>query len=67
MTSVSRAPGLRVIARQSVETIPGGTRATLSLGFEGLLAGHLARLTKTTNERFLDLEVAGLKSRSEQL
>lgn len=66
MTSVSRAPGVRVIARQEVEAIPGGTRATLSLAFEGMLAGLLGALTGRINERYLDLEAAGLKSRCEE-
>ena len=66
MTSVSRAPGIRVIARQEVEAIPGGARATLSLAFEGLLAGLLGVLTRRINERYLALEAAGLKSRCEQ-
>jgi uncharacterized protein YndB with AHSA1/START domain len=66
MTSVSRAPGVRVIARQEVESAPGGgSRATLSLAFEGLLARPLAALTSRTNRRYLDLEAAGLKTRCE--
>ena len=66
MTSVSRAPGVRLIARQEVEAIPGGTRATLSLTFEGMLAGLLAALTRKINERYLDLEAAGLRARCEE-
>jgi uncharacterized protein YndB with AHSA1/START domain len=66
MTSVSRAPGVRVIARQEVESVQGGTRATLSLAFEGFLAGLLGLLTGRINERYLNLEAAGLKSRCER-
>ena len=59
------APGIRVVARHGVEPIAGGTRATLSLQYYGLLGGLLARMTKGITERYLALEANGLKARSE--
>ena len=64
-TSVSGGPGFRVVARHSVEPSPGGSRATLSLEFQGLFGGLFGRLTKDLNERYLALEAEGLKARSE--
>jgi hypothetical protein len=64
-TWVSSAPGMRVVARHSVEKIPSGSRATLSLELQGLLGGMFGRLTKDITERYLAFEARGLKARSE--
>ena len=64
-TWVSRAPALRVFAHHFVEPQGTGTRATLSLRYEGFLGKAMARMTRDITERYLDLEAAGLKSRSE--
>jgi carbon monoxide dehydrogenase subunit G len=64
-TWVSSGPGVRVIARHSVEALGEGSRATLSLRFAGVLAGLLAYLTRGLNNRYLALEAKGLKQRSE--
>ena len=64
-TWVSTGPGVRVIARHWVEPWNAGSRATLSLRFEGILAGLFARLTRDLNNRYLALEAKGLKQRSE--
>jgi hypothetical protein len=61
----SRAPGLLVTARHSVEARNGGCRATLALEFSGLLGGFWARLTNKVNMRYLHMEATGLKQRSE--
>lgn len=60
-----RAPGIRVIALHSAEAIGSGSRVTLSLRYEGLLAKLLARLTRNLTNRYLAMEASGLKSRSE--
>lgn len=62
---VTKGPGVRAIARHGVEAIEGGCRATLSLEFAGPLGGAIGRLTSGLNERYLALEAAGLKKRSE--
>jgi hypothetical protein len=62
---VSTAPGLRVIANHAVAPIGGGTRATLSLRYEGLLGRLMARLTRAITLRYLDMEAEGLKRQSE--
>jgi uncharacterized membrane protein len=61
----NRAPGIRVIAHHAAEPIPTGTRATLSLRYEGFLARWLARLTRNITNRYLAMEAFGLKARAE--
>ncbi len=62
---ITRGPGVQVIARHGVKATAGGSRVTLSLEFTGALGGVIGRLTKGLNERYLALEAAGLKKRSE--
>ena len=62
----SVAPGLRVYGSHSAEAIPGGTRATLSLHYEGLLGRLLGRLTAGITNRYIEMEATGLKRRSEE-
>jgi uncharacterized protein YndB with AHSA1/START domain len=64
-TWVSSAPGLRVVARHSVEPIVTRSRATLSLELQGLLGALFGEMTKGITERYLAFEAAGLKARSE--
>ena len=54
-----------VIAKYGVERSGAGTRATLSLRFDGIFGGLVARLTRDLNEGYLKLEAEGLKARSE--
>jgi hypothetical protein len=64
-TWVNTAPGIRVVGHHAVEPRGAGSRATLSLEFQGLLGGVLARLTKGITERYIAMEAKGLKARSE--
>lgn len=64
-TWVNAAPGLRVVANHSIETTEAGSRAILSLDFQGLFGGLLGRMTKRITERYLAQEAEGLKARSE--
>jgi uncharacterized protein YndB with AHSA1/START domain len=64
-TWVTRSPGVRVTARHGVEANQGGSRATLSLQFSGLLGPLVACLTRGLTERYLCLEARGLRERSE--
>lgn len=61
----NRAPGIRVVARHHAEPTPKGSRATLSLRYEGFLAKVLAFVTRGITNRYLQLEATGLKRRSE--
>src|SRR5262249_20989040 len=62
---VTKSPGVLATARHAVEPIPTGTRARLSVQFEGWLSGLIAMLFgKLTNE-YLAMEAQGLKARSE--
>ncbi len=63
-TWVTGGPGIRAVAEHSVEPIDRGSRVTLSVRFEGLLASLAARLTRDLNRRYLELEAAGLRERS---
>jgi len=64
-TWVTHSPGVTATARHVVEPIPRGTRATLSVQFDGLAAPIVAWLTRKLNDRYLALEAAGLKKRAE--
>ena len=64
-TWTTGSPGVRVIAHHLVEPTGHGSRATLSLQFGGLLGPLVARITSGLNNRYLSLEAAGLKRRSE--
>jgi hypothetical protein len=61
----NRAPGIKVIAHHYAEPTATGSRATLSLRYEGFLAGLLARLTRGITNRYLHMEASGLKARAE--
>ena len=65
-TWVTGSPGVHVTASHRVEPHAGGSRATLSVTFAGVLGPLVGRLTRTLNERYLALEAAGLKERSER-
>jgi hypothetical protein len=60
-----RSPGLQAIGYHSVEAIPSGSRATLSVTYDGLLGGLVTKLLAKTTQRFLGLEANGLRKRSE--
>ena len=64
-TWVTKSPGVRARADHRVDPIPGGARAVLSVQFSGLLGGLVARLVRDLTERYIALEAAGLKARSE--
>jgi uncharacterized membrane protein len=66
-TWVSSAPGMRVTARHGVEPSGAGSRARLSIRYDGLLGPLFARLTRGINESYLAMEANGLKRRSEGL
>ena len=66
-TWVSTSPGARVTGSHRIEPIGVGSRAMASIAFEGPIARLVGRLTRSITERYLHLEAAGLKTRSEQL
>ena len=61
----SRAPGVRVLARRTVEPSGDGSRVTLSVLFRGPVGDVLGRLTAGLNRRYIALEADGLKRRAE--
>ena len=63
---VSASPGARVTGRHGVEPHAGGTRATAAISYAGPIALLVARLSRSLTERYLGLEAAGLKARSEE-
>ena len=64
-TWVNRAPGLLVTAQHSVAPSGAGSRARLSLRYDGLFGPLLARMTRGITERYLDMEAVGLTACSE--
>ena len=65
-TWVTRAPGITGIGRHVVEAHGSGSRVTLGVEHEGVLGPLVARLTRGITERYIAMEAAGLKKRSEQ-
>jgi hypothetical protein len=65
LTSVTRGPGVTVTAHHWVEPTAAGSRATLSIDFSGLVGPMIGWLTRGLNDRYLAIEAAGLKRRSE--
>ena len=63
-TWISIAPGLRVTARHAVEPIAAGSRAMLSIRYEGLFGKLLALWLRRITECYLQIEATGLKARS---
>ena len=63
----SGAPGMRVFGHHSVDPMPGGSRATLRLYYQGALGGLFARMTRRITNRYLGYEANGLKARSEAI
>ena len=64
-TWISTAPGILVTAKHSVARAGSGSRASLSIHYGGMLGGALARMTGSINDRYIAMEAAGLKRRSE--
>lgn len=65
-TWASGIPGIVYVhAHHSVEPAPNGARATLRLRFEGILGGVMGRKMADLNNRYLAMEIAGLKRASE--
>jgi uncharacterized protein YndB with AHSA1/START domain len=64
-TWISGGPGFRAVGIHSVERTTGGSRATLSLDFQGFFGDLFGRMTKGITERYLGFEAKGLKARSE--
>lgn len=66
-TWVSVAPGVRVTARHAVDSMNTGCRVCLSLNYDGIWGGLVARLTHRFNIGYLELEANGLKVHCEAL
>jgi hypothetical protein len=62
----SGMPLMWVHGTHSVEPLVDGTRATLTLTYDGVLARLMGRLTRGITNRYLGMEASGLKRRSEE-
>jgi uncharacterized membrane protein len=62
----SGMPGMWVYGDHAVSPLASGTRATLTLTYEGLLARIMGRMTRGITLRYLNMEASGLKRRSEE-
>ena len=65
-TWVTRSVSLEATGEHAVEPIAQGARATLSVRFRGLLAPLITSLTRGLIEKYIAMEAAGLKQRSEE-
>jgi len=63
---VSASPGARVTGYHWIEPQGSGSRARLGIVFSGPIAWLVGWLTRSLTERYLGLEAAGLKARSEE-
>lgn len=59
-------PGAWVYATHTVDPTNTGTHVTLRLHYEGAIGRLLARMTRNITNRYLGMEAAGLKQRSEE-
>lgn len=66
LTWVSTGPGVRTVASHVVAPAPGGSLVTLAIAQRGPLGALLARATRRLTNRYLQMEAAGLRARSEQ-
>jgi uncharacterized membrane protein len=67
-TWVQRSPGGLTVARHDVEALAGGrTRVGQRLEQRGPVGALVGLLMRRMTRRYLDLEAAGLKDRSEQV
>jgi uncharacterized protein YndB with AHSA1/START domain len=64
-TWISASPGVRVTANHSIRPGLKGSHVTLTITFAGLIGRIAGWLTRSRTERYLHLEAAGLKARSE--
>jgi uncharacterized protein YndB with AHSA1/START domain len=64
-TWISTGPGLLVTGRHVIDPTSSGSRVTLAVEYSGALGSVLAWLTGSLNDRYIGLEAAGLKRRSE--
>jgi carbon monoxide dehydrogenase subunit G len=64
-TWVARSPGLSIAARHLLQQRGRNSRVSLSVEYDGLLGGTVARTWGQLTRRYLELEAAGLKQRCE--
>ena len=62
---VSAAPGMRVTGSHTVQPTATGSRATLTVTYEGFLGELFGRITQEITQRYIEHEARGLKARSE--
>jgi uncharacterized protein YndB with AHSA1/START domain len=66
-TWAATGPGVHTSAHHRINRTTTGSRAMLSIDQQGILGQLLARVSTGLTDRYLCLEAAGLKRRSEQL
>ena len=66
-TWTSGAPGMRVTGKHYVVPRGTGSQVTLSVSYDGLIGAAFAKATEGITNRYIALEAAGLKKRSESV
>jgi uncharacterized membrane protein len=64
---VNESPGARVTGSHRIEAHQNGSRATLAISYGGPIACLIGWLSRALTVRYLQLEAAGLRARSEEL
>jgi len=64
---VARRPGITTTGIHLLEAIPDGVKVTLAIEHRGPLASVVALLTSSTTRRYINMEAAGLKCKSESV
>jgi hypothetical protein len=62
---IAKQPGLAVIGDHALKAAPAGCAVTLSVSFQGLLSPLAVLMAGKLTGKYLQLESAGLKARSE--
>lgn len=63
----SRSPGVKAIAQHMLTTTASGCTVELRMAFEGALGGVVGFLMRRVTQRFLELEIGGLKWQAENV
>lgn len=66
-TWVAGAPGFRAVGHHMVEPTPTGSRATLTFDQHGVIGELVGKFSADITNRYVHLEAAGLKRRSEEV
>ncbi|GGB02118.1 hypothetical protein GCM10011511_26710 [Puia dinghuensis] len=62
-----RSLGLKMISEHLIHSDANETKVTIRMNYEGPLAGLIYQLTRSLTNRYMTMEINGLKKESEKL